>query len=495
MEPIAVTTEISDLPFCEPLPAFEALRQRFGVEQVFLLESLSGPKDDARASLVGFHPLLRLSVKDLAVELDGIPALVEAARAHGRAAGALRTSADELHSRRDLWELLRAVQSLFTLDPELPGDTFGFGFFGYLSYDVAWGIEKLPRRIDTALDVPDVALVICQGLITFDLGARRSSLTLNQAASWEELRADEIAATLVAAVPETPAPVAVPPPGSVGGTVRREDYLSNARRALYYISIGDIYQVQLGHQIDIQTEAEPLDVYRRLRQRNPSPYMYVAPLGRVTLVGASPELYIRVEHGEITMRPIAGTARRSGNPAEDERAIARLRANEKEIAEHVMLVDLCRNDIGRVCQAGTLATHELLEVEQYSHVFHLVSRITGRQQPEADIYDVIAATFPAGTMTGAPKIRAMEIIEELESTRRGPYAGAVGLIGFGGYTNLALCIRSAIHRASGHYHIRASAGVVADSTPEGEWAETLHKMGALYWAITDEEIPHESFGC
>lgn len=193
------------------------------------------------------------------------------------------------------------------------------------------------------------------------------------------------------------------------------------------------------------------------------------------------------------MRPIAGTAQRTADQLQNEASISRLKRDEKEIAEHIMLVDLCRNDLGRVCIPRTLEVDELLVVERYSHVYHLVSNVIAKREDDFDIYDVIRATFPAGTMTGAPKIRAMEIIEATETTRRGPYAGAIGMIAFNGDANLALCIRTAVH-AGQEYRLRASAGIVADSIPEREWNETLHKMAALYWAITDREIVYEGIG-
>ena len=215
--------------------------------------------------------------------------------------------------------------------------------------------------------------------------------------------------------------------------------------------------------------------------------MYLARFGAVTVIGASPEVFVRIEGDVVTMRPLAGTVPRSFDPAIDRGRAAALLADPKEVAEHIMLVDLCRNDIGRICRPGSLDVDVLMAPEAYSHVIHMVSNVTGTKDVAHDPYDVIAATFPAGTMTGAPKIRAMEIIEALETARRGLYAGAVGMIDFNGFTNLALCIRSTLH-AEGAYRIRASAGVVADSVPEKEWRETLAKMGASYWAITGSEI-------
>jgi len=237
----------------------------------------------------------------------------------------------------------------------------------------------------------------------------------------------------------------------------------------------------------VESDADPLDIYRRLRARNPSPYMYVAPFSGFTLVGASPESFIRIENGKISMRPIAGTIRRGKTPEEDDALAKQLLSDEKELAEHVMLVDLCRNDIGRVCEPGSLEADELIILEKYSHVHHLVSNVVGQLRKDQDAFDAIAATFPAGTMTGAPKIRAMEIIEALELTRRGAYAGAVGLIDFGGAVNMALCIRTVTCQGS-RFSLRASAGVVADSKPENEWRETLQKLAAPFWAVTGQEI-------
>jgi anthranilate synthase component 1 len=215
--------------------------------------------------------------------------------------------------------------------------------------------------------------------------------------------------------------------------------------------------------------------------------MYFLPLGEITLLGASPELFVRVEGDVVAMRPIAGTASRSGDRETDESRIAALRADDKEVAEHVMLVDLSRNDLGKVARAATVEVDEMMVVEDFSHVFHLVSNVKARLAPWVDAFDVVRATFPAGTMTGAPKVRAMEIIEEREDRRRGLYAGAFGLVGFGGYVNLGLCIRG-LTRHGDEYVTRASAGVVADSVPEREWRETLAKMSATYWAVTGTEL-------
>jgi len=215
--------------------------------------------------------------------------------------------------------------------------------------------------------------------------------------------------------------------------------------------------------------------------------MYLAFIGGRYLIGASPESFITVRDGVIAMRPLAGTAPRGKTTEEDQSLCEQLRSDPKEIAEHIMLVDLCRNDLSRICKSDSLAVEDLMTVEKHSHVMHLVSHVCAKPKDDVDVYDLIQATFPAGTMTGAPKIRAMEIIADIETTRRHAYAGAVGVMDFGGYAVLALCIRTAFFDGN-EYTIRASAGVVADSDPCREWKETLHKMGSTYWAITGREL-------
>jgi anthranilate synthase component 1 len=282
-------------------------------------------------------------------------------------------------------------------------------------------------------------------------------------------------------VPEAPAPL------SVRDSVSRDTFLGWAEQCLEHIRVGDIYQIQIGHRIDVRTPLTPYDVYRRLRDRNPSPYMYLMPHAGNTLIGASPELFFRIEGDEIAMRPIAGTARRGASEEENQLRIKEMRESTKEQAEHIMLVDLCRNDIGRVTRPSTQPVDRLMAVETYSHVFHLVSTVTGRLEPGVDVWQAVRATFPAGTMTGAPKVRAMEIIDGLEQEPRGSYAGAVGLIDVRGWSELALCIRT-IRYDGTTYSTQSSAGLVAQSEPAAEWRETLAKMGAAHWALTGEEL-------
>lgn len=491
-----ITTKQHALGNLAVFPAFLKLRERFGSENVFLLESFSdGPSRDARASYIGFGRLLTVRVTELLVEITGCPGLLNLVLA-GLDGVNLKSSQRgyfELPLRESLWDLLRAIQQTVVLNVGESGNLEKLGFFGYFGYDVVHAIESLPRSIPSDKPICDVEVSIFQCLVESDALAGSAQLLVHRAPDlWEELELAELV-TFLNQRCRHECNTAVLPPLSTRSTTTKERYETGVIQALHHIAIGDIYQVQLGHEVVIQSDVDPLTVYHRLRARNPSPYMYVAPFRSFTLVGASPELYVRSEQDALSMRPIAGTAPRAEDPIENIERIAQLRNNEKEVAEHIMLVDLCRNDLGRICVPRTLTVDELLVVERYSHVYHLVSNVSAERESQHDIYDVIRATFPAGTMTGAPKIRAMEIIEATESTRRGPYAGAIGMIAFNGDANLALCIRTAVY-SDGDYWLRASAGIVADSTPESEWNETLHKMAALYWAITDKEIAHESIG-
>ncbi|MDQ6699715.1 MAG: anthranilate synthase component I family protein [Acidobacteriota bacterium] len=488
------------LPDIDTFGAFMSMRAEYGAEHVFLLEALAGHIRDTHFSFIGFDPLATLRVNDRTVSVTAAPVLRTKIIEKATLDGVLIATSDSLSlpSRRGLWSFLRSVQQGFYVG-DSPGKAsrgLAFGFFGYLGYDTAWAIEELPRTITQDSDNWDVHLSIYRGIIRADMRGK-ASLVIHASDSFPVSQSiDEIKRTIAipSGIPSLSQQTAIP---QIPAPLRRSDstdkntYCRSVKKALDYIAIGDIYQVQIGHEISFTSTAHPFDVYRRLRMKNPSPYMYLAPFGELTLVGASPELFVELVKGQIRMRPIAGTARRSSNPEEDEQLKNALRRDEKEMAEHIMLVDLCRNDVGRVCRPGTLNVDEIAIFESYSHVHHLVSNVMGMIEEGKDSYDVIAATFPAGTMTGAPKIRAMEIIEELETTRRGVYAGAVGMIGFDNSVLMALCIRTATHHRD-RFFVRASAGIVADSVPENEWRETLRKMAALYWAIGDEELNSES---
>lgn len=491
-----VETVETRIPGAGPFACFEALSRSFGDDGVFILESLSHYDSDAEISLVGANPVVQVRGRDDVLEVAGVPAVVSRvidALCDEPGTARLSPRTVRLSARARVWVHVRQLGRLFNWKNAGRGDRFSFGLFGYFGYDMAWSIETLPRRIEGTSPCWDLCLGLYQLVIEFDRRCDHAVLRVNNCPLWSEFDGGRLAADLARS------PGQDAPPDRAGNeaclrvrsTMRREDYNERVAAAREHIRVGDIYQVQLGHEIVIETAADPLSVYKRMREQNPSPFMYLAGFGECTVIGASPELFVRVVDGKIVMRPIAGTIGRGRDEAENRERICQLSNDQKEIAEHVMLVDLCRNDIGRICRPGSLMVSELMVPVTYSHVNHMVSTVSGQLSDGVDSFDVIKATFPAGTMTGAPKIRAMEIIESLELSRRGIYAGAIGLVGFDGYLNTALCIRSAVYERN-QYVIRASAGIVADSVPEREWLETLHKMAGPYRAITKRELLDES---
>jgi anthranilate synthase component 1 len=394
----------------------------------------------------------------------------------------------------DLQALIEAANPAAV--PEL-GDFWG-GAVGYFSYDVVRLIEKLPNRPTAGLATsPDALFVFTRSLVILDnlhgrarvvisvpvpAGARDAELqSLYERATGE---IDEILERLrTPGRLDTMSPDLSAPAVEGTSSYERTDFIAHVERIKEYIRAGDCFQALLSRRIDVPLDFEPADLYRALRALNPSPYMYHLVLDGIEIVGSSPELLVRVSNSKLTLRPIAGTRRRGTTMAEDESLSAELLADEKERAEHVMLVDLGRNDVGRVSKFGTVKVTEFMKVEKYSHVLHIVSQVEGELNDGLSALDVFRATFPAGTMTGAPKIRAMEIIDELEPVSRGPYAGAIGYIAAGGQRmDLAITIRTCII-ADGKASVQAGAGIVADSVPEREWEETRSKAQALLTAI------------
>ena len=469
---------------------FVHLREIFGENEVCLFESLGGPAADTNRAMIGISPLLDVTVRDGVITLAGVPTLVSWGDARLSELDTLTTTPSGSHTldaRTDVWAALRHLQSGFDV-PDVDDASFGFGFVTVLSYDAVQYMENLPELITERGTDPDMVFRIYAATIDIDLPADRGVLTVASSELWDRPDGGRIV-MLAAEAPHVAtendaaiAPVAAAKSGTA--TMTKDEYVERARVALEHIHAGDIYQVQLGHPIHVAAPRRDLEVYRRLRAINPSPYMAFLPLGELAVISGSPELHVRVDNALLTMRPIAGTARKTSDPTENAASVAWLQQDPKEAAEHIMLVDLCRNDLGRVAVPGSVAVSNLMNVEEYSHVFHLVSTVTATLEAGRDAYDVIRATFPAGTVTGAPKIRAMEIIETLEKSRRGIYAGVFGVLGFGGFTNLALSLRTIVATPDG-YSARASAGIVVDSAPDSEWLETLAKMGSTIRAITN----------
>ena len=461
-----------------------AFLQAVGEDPGFLLESVEGGERWGRYSFVGRRPLATLVARGGTVSSTG-PLTLDPDVELRTADGVLAT----------LEALLRVYRSPELAElPPLHG-----GLVGYLGYDVVREVEHLPYVPPDDLGFPDALLVVIGQLCAFDHWRQRVVLVDNvitdDAWSAEDSdraydaaveRLDELGADLFR--PLTVAPPLEPPDRSdpapaVARTMAPAMYMDAVRVAKEHITAGDIFQVVLSERFDLDLDADPFDLYRILRLVNPSPYLYFLRAEHGTVVGSSPEPMVRLRDGIVTSRPIAGTRRRGTTAAEDEHLAAELAEHPKELAEHVMLVDLARNDVGRVVQFGSEHIDEFKTVERYSHVMHLTSQVSGRLAPGKGPIDVLRATLPAGTLSGAPKVRAMQIIDDLEPTKRGVYGGVVGYIDFSGNLDTAIAIRTMVVSPHGRASVQAGAGIVADSDPAQEEAECVDKAAALLAAV------------
>lgn len=463
---------------CTPVAAFAKLRRG---PFAFLLESApAGGEAWARYTYLGTEPRGAWRLRDGVVE-DWSPA---------SGWHSARTPRDPIADLRDIVRGMRPVDA-----PEL--GPFWSGAIGFFAYDVVRHIESLPNAPRRALDYPDACFVFTNALVVVDNWRGQARVIVSVAvpagasdAALSALHRDAID-TLEDTMarlhgPDVLRPLSLDPEAPIAeaqSTYERGAYMEHVARIKEYILAGDVFQVLLARRMYTPLDFEPTALYRALRALNPSPYMYHLVLDGVEMVGSSPELLVRVANGKLTVRPIAGTRPRGRTPEQDAALAAELLADEKERAEHVMLVDLGRNDVGRLARYGTVRVTDLMTVERYSHVFHIVSQVEGELAPGSSALDAFRAVFPAGTMTGAPKVRAMEIIDELEPERRGAYAGAIGLIGAGDQRmDLAITIRTCVI-ADGIASVQAGGGIVHDSVPELEWAETENKARALLTAI------------
>jgi len=393
--------------------------------------------------------------------------------------------------------VLAAVEAILATyrSPALEGlPPFHGGLVGYLGYDVVREVERLPDVAPDDLGLPDAVLALIGDLAVFDHWRQRVSLIsaayIRPGTGEDDLdRAYDRAAARIAELardgarpldePVVEPPDAEAPPPEVARTMSARRYADAVAVAKEHILAGDIFQVVLSQRFDFDLGAHPFDAYRALRQVNPSPYMYFLRHPDVTVVGSSPEPMVQLLGGRVISRPVAGTRRRGRSDGDDRRMAGELREDPKEVAEHIMLVDLARNDVGRVVDFGTETVDELLTLEYYSHVMHLTSQVSGRLRQGMGPVDVLRATLPAGTVSGAPKVRAMQIIDELEPTKRGPYAGVVGYLDFSGNLDTAIAIRTMLVRPDGRACVQAGAGIVADSDPEKEDLECRNKAAAL----------------
>lgn len=455
------------------------LLEKFDSKELLLLESLGPGSIDTKVSLIGINPVLRVEVFDRIVTLSGSHELLKEIRLLYEGETLIEASGQalkyQLSSRNVVWGFLRSLDDQFNM---VEGGAIAFAGF---AYNTIYFIEDIPGY--TQGDFPDISLTCYSTYIEFEdervrlheyefSGSQCFGLSdISSCLSLREALPDAFPKTKFVVNKETV----------------KSSYLQKAGAALRHVQIGDVYQIQIGQKITVSADISALDVYTRLRLLNPSPYMYLFDCGHSRVIGASPELFVYMKDQDVMMRPIAGTLGKS-IVATKEVAELEFHQNPKEIAEHMMLVDLCRNDLCKVSLPKTLTVSELMTVEEYSHVYHMISTAKSLARPGCDKYDVIKASFPAGTMTGTPKIRAIELIAEIEDSGRGLYAGALGVIGLGhNYVNTALCIRTAIERDQ-IFSLRASAGIVSDSMVESEYTETLHKMGSVFKAITNEEI-------
>lgn len=446
----------------------------------FLLESVSGGEQVARYSFIGVRPrgLMTTFGNEVYIASDG----------YGRSVP-LENGLDPLEVLKNEMSRYKPVRLA-----DLP--RFIGGAVGFLSYDAVRRFERLPDNNPDELHVPEAAFMIAHTLVVFDHARQRLQVVANADLTRGDVRTayqraisriDEVVARLNAPLPEVP-PTSEASPNGLMSNFTIEAYRETVNKAKEYIAAGDIFQVVLSQRLSRRTTAHPFAIYRALRMHNPSPYMvfmrFPGGVGGPPLhiISASPEMHVRLEEGMAELRPIAGTRWRGLTVEEDIALAEELLEDEKERAEHIMLVDLGRNDLGRVCDYSTVKVEELMTVERYSHVMHIVSDVRGKLKAGFDVFDLLRATFPAGTVSGAPKVRAMEIIDELEPTRRGIYAGVIGYIGYDGTMDSCIAIRTAVMQGD-MVHIQAGGGIVADSDPQREYEESWNKAKAMAEAV------------
>ncbi len=433
----------------------------------FLFESVQGGERFGRYSFIGLPAQTRVIVRGNQVIVENDSGMLES----------LETE--------DPLAFIESFQARFKVAPLRQDLRFVGGLTGYFGYDTVRYIEpklKHTQNPDT-LGVPDIVLMLSDEIAVVDNLSGKLYLIVyadpRRDAAYAETQVRLRALCQMLSVPLTvPAYVPVKEKPVAVSEFQESEFLAAVDKAKRYVFDGDIMQVQISQRLRLPFAAPPINLYRALRSINPSPYMFFLDLGDFHIVGASPEILVRLEQGTVTLRPIAGTRRRGVTPEEDRALEEELLADPKERAEHLMLIDLGRNDVGRIAQTGSVKMTESMIVERYSHVMHIVSNVEGKIKPDMSAMSLLRATFPAGTVTGAAKVRAMEIIDELETSKRGIYAGAVGYLGFNGNMDMAIAIRTAVIKDATLY-VQAAAGIVADSIPKNEWQETQNKARAV----------------
>ena len=451
-----------------PVTAF----MKLGGTPAFLLESVEGGEKWARYSFLGSRPSKVIKGRDRTIEV------IES----GKSPRVFDTDNPMDWIKKELSNYRPVEVS------GLP--RFFGGLVGYIGYDMVKFFEPLRQKEKTGLGLPDFFFMLTDTMLIFDSLEQKIKVVSN--ALVDKGTVDEVYRKAEEKIDEIIARLREPlvfdgqgdaaTGGEFASNMPKKEFLEGVEKSKEYVMSGDIVQVVLSQRFERITDAEPFNIYRALRVINPSPYMYYLDTGDAKIVGSSPEILVRLENGKVVLRPIAGTRKRGSTEAADRELEAELKKDPKEIAEHIMLVDLGRNDVGRVAQTGSVKVTELMAVERYSHVMHLVSNVEGDLKPGLDAFDVLAACFPAGTVSGAPKVRAMEIIEEIEPERRGPYAGSVGYLSYSGNMDICITIRTLIIK-DGKVYVQAGAGIVADSEPEREYVETMNKAKGMMKAV------------
>lgn len=481
---IPVTTRIL-ADFETPLSAYKKIR---GQGDSFLFESVEGGEHLGRYSFVGCNP--RTVIRQVANRIE----VIENGRVVEKFAIPVKDNEDCSQCVKDGLEVIEKVLSRYKAVP-LPGlPRFSGGAVGFIGHEFIHDVEStVPRPPKDELGTPTMYFIIADELIIFDRVAQTLTVVVNamiekgqtamEAHQDAVEEVERIVSLLEQPIEETAHPLPTTLPDiDFSSNMRKEQFLANVEKAKEYIHAGDIIQVVGSQRFSTPIKASALEVYRAARTINPSPYMFLLEFEDYALVGASPEIHVRSEEGKVEIRPIAGTRKRGATEEEDVALEKDLLADPKERAEHVMLVDLARNDIGRVCDYGSVQVKDLMMIERYSHVMHIASQVEGDLEKGKTVFDLMRATFPAGTLSGAPKIRAMQIISEMEQTARGPYGGCVGYFSFSGNLDCCITIRTALIK-DGYAHVQAGGGWVADSVPEAEFQETVNKAKAMFKAV------------
>ena len=449
----------------ERITARDILAVLDGEPYLFLLESADGPPKTARYSIIGCNPPLTFRAKRSECEI------VE----HGK----------KLTERGNPIEILRRLLAPFKVPRQACLPAFYGGAVALFTYDMKNYFEELPETVEDDLETPDCFVAFVDTVIVFDhiektseiIASEFHSENLSESRAKARSKTEGLLAKLQAGLSREASNTQIRF-GKMGSTHTRDQYAAMVERTKEYIVAGDIFQANLSQRLCFPFEGSPIELYKRLSAINPSPFALYFDFGDFHLVSCSPERLVSVIENVVETRPIAGTHPRGRNKAEDDEMRSKLIVHPKERAEHIMIVDMARNDIGRICVCGSVRPDELMVIEQYSHVFHIVSNIVGTLLPGRDAFDVLGAVFPGASITGVPKIRCMEIIDELEPVRRGPYTGSLGWISYAGDMDLNIIIRTFVLK-DGHAYIQVGGGVVADSVPEREYRETLSKAQAL----------------